>query len=193
MADKEKKTTLLLWCDLETTGLDQEAYRANILEGSFILTSEYLETEYWTRTAAFPDVYQLPDLEHIDPKVDEMHTKNGLWNACRASKICFEDFADLIQAKITTEIPSGTGITGDVDIKLAGSSIHFDRDWIKEFAPGLASKFIYRLLDCSAYYPILDRLGMMPERDRNHRAESDIRRSMECYRRILSLRPVHQA
>lgn len=74
-----------------------------------------------------------------------MHTKNGLWEACRNGELPnFLELEELIWRAVP-ETPKGEHLP-----VLAGSSVHFDLAFMKSAMPRAAARFSHRVLDVSA-------------------------------------------
>ena len=160
---------MLVWTDIETTGLRPED---KILEIAVGVTDDNLELvgEIWSMV-----VRQPVDLLTIDPKVVQMHSVNGLWADVAASKY------DLLEAR--------TGFINTVkrynaagkDTPLCGNCVHSDRAWLQRWIPEVLDHLSYRILDVDSlksaalrWRPSL--LNKMPcsSKDSVHRAAKDV-------------------
>lgn len=155
----------LLWLDCETTGLTESDIILEVYAGladidqPFIICKEYRAVLNYV---FFPDE---PAGTH--PIVIEMHTKNGLWAECSKSELEAYD-ADEALVKI---VPQGT--------ILAGSTVHFDRMFLREEMPRMESLLHHRHLDVSSIKIAAEMLGMpkLPKGEA-HRAQADVMESM---------------
>jgi oligoribonuclease len=154
-----------VWIDLETTGL--VARRDFIFEVAlavapvpFPLRNGPIYT-YVTHFARRRDV-------KIDPFVQDMHDRNGLWAAAAASTLDIGALED----SLLWHLPEETYC-------LAGSSAYFDLGFLREELPRVAAKFHHRILDVSAVKLVCESLGMprIPKAEA-HRAGADIAESM---------------
>jgi oligoribonuclease len=128
----------LLWCDLETTGLFAE--NDMILEVAGIITDENLVELY----AQSYVVSVAAECAIRDPKVLEMHTKNGLIEACNDASKSFALFQ--IEEWLVRDIIM---VCAGERPMLAGSSVHFDRTFIRRHLPMVNELLHYRHFDVS--------------------------------------------
>lgn len=166
----------LLWCDLETTGLDPNACK--ILEVALVVTDGvFLEPiDEWSSVIS----YRGQVAGHVDPFVEKMHTQNGLWNECAA---------DGAPGLLAVEEAACSFIVKHFDAGpekpvLCGNSIHFDRSFIKRHLPRVESFLHYRMVDVSTLKVLADRWGypLAPKPEypnQAHRAALDIAASID--------------
>jgi len=162
----------LIWCDIETTGLDpnihsilEVAFAEADLDDPFNIKLIY-NSVFWFNPKILKGRHK-----DIDPFVIEMHTKNNLWNECgnktKAISIleAENELLNLIQPAMNNK---------DLAI-LAGSSIHFDHSFLKIYMPRLSSRFSHRHYDVSSIKLFCMSLGMneFPKTDA-HRAIDDV-------------------
>lgn len=168
---------MIAWFDLETTGLDSQ--ENDILEIAAVITYDNLEildsiskVIHWSLNEYTKDL--------IDPVVIEMHIENNLWEECRQSQ--FNPGAD-IQYVMVEWFNQYSGEMVFSDTPLAGSTIRFDRNFLKYHMPLLEEMFHYRSIDVSSFklcqkmwYPDLE----FPQPEvKPHRAGPDIVNSIE--------------
>ncbi|HEV3266397.1 MAG TPA: oligoribonuclease [Acidimicrobiales bacterium] len=174
---------MLVWMDLEMTGLDLE--RHVIVEIATLVTDDELQL-----VAEGPDlVIATPAeaLERMDAFVREMHTKSGLLAEMAASTTTLEEAGATTLDFIKTHVPKPR------TVPLAGNSIGTDRRFLSAFLPEIENYLHYRSVDVSTvkelvtrWYP--DVLAASPTKAGGHRAMDDIRESvaeLAYYRRTV--------
>lgn len=157
---------MLAWIDLETTGLDPA--KESILELALVVTdndlnvvSEWGEVLHWNG-----------DRERVDPVVDEMHQKNGLWDDAGKSFATCEDAERRVLKVLERYVEPRT-------VPLCGSTIGFDRVFLRRYMPKLERHFHYRNLDVSTLGELALRWfpqvwDKRPRGDDRHRALGDV-------------------
>jgi oligoribonuclease len=175
--------TMILWVDLETTGLDPREH--HLLEIAAVLTDASLE-----EVDGHHAVFYFDDDEHrltFEPAVQDMHTANGLWNECKNGHISVQDHEEIILQMLRDHGCSPR------EVLLGGSTINFDREWLEEWMPILFNYLHYRNIDISTLKRTLDIwlpeiAGISPQSDGIHRARPDIMASinyMKFYRDFI--------
>jgi oligoribonuclease len=164
---------MLVWVDLEMTGLDVETDR--ILEVATLITDDRLAiaAEADPLVLACPE----PDLEAMIPVVREMHDKSGLTAEVRRSSLSVEQAERQTLAFIKEYVPDPWASP------LCGSSVGYDRRFIAKYMPTVDKHLHYRCIDVSTITglaslwakPIFD---AEPSRAERHRALDDIRESV---------------
>jgi oligoribonuclease len=166
-------TIVLVWMDLEMTGLDPA--RDVIVEIATLITDDDLQI-----IAEGPDlVVHQPDevLATMDPFVVEMHTRSGLLEAIRASTITLEEAgaATLAFLREHVSVPR--------TVPLCGNSIGTDRRFLAAYLPEIENYLHYRSVDVSSvkelvrrWYPTVR--AQRPRKAGSHRALDDIRESV---------------
>lgn len=162
---------MLLWIDLETTGLDPQ--------GDYIVEVAWM-TSYDDLTARSNTHSYVVDLSPAarkqlmeNPYVLDMHKTSGLLDALDASPGNFfriEDIEDDIIAAIKRETVSGDRIS------VAGFSVHFDLSFINEHMPRLAELLSHRVYDVSTLRTFFREMGFESsyENQNKHRAGDDV-------------------
>ncbi|MBX7194513.1 MAG: oligoribonuclease [Sandaracinaceae bacterium] len=170
MADQD----LLVWIDLEMTGLD--ASRERILEIATIVTDAELRI-----VGEGPDlVLHQADavLDAMDAWNTEHHGASGLTARSRASTVSEDDAATQTLAFLAS-----VGVTPKT-APLAGNSIHQDRLFLAKYMPALERHVHYRNVDVSTIKELVRRwmpsvYAARPAKKSTHRALDDIKESIE--------------
>jgi oligoribonuclease len=178
---------MLVWMDLEMTGLDHT--RDVIVEIATLITDDDLSV-----VATGPDlVVHQPDdvLAAMDPFVMEMHTKSGLLPAIRASTISLEEAGARTLEFIVEHVPEPRSVP------LCGNSIGTDRRFLAAYLPAIEQYLHYRSIDVSSvkelvkrWYPDVD--SNRPFKQGAHRALDDILesvRELQYYREQVFRKP----
>ena len=179
---------VLVWLDMEMTGLDPD--RERIIEMATILTDGNL-----TEIATGPDLVIHQDdavLAAMDEWNTSHHGGSGLVDRVKASTVTDGD----AEAQTLAFINAHVGAK-DRPV-LAGNSIHQDRRFIRRYMPALEKRLHYRMVDVSTikelarrWYPAV--VGKQPPKRETHRALDDIRESLEelrFYRQHVFAPPV---
>lgn len=170
---------MILFLDLETTGLDPK--RDHIIEVAVIATTDGMH-----KIGEFSWVVPLPeDASPIHPRVVEMHTTSGLWQAVFATKHVTIADVDSVLADLIRQWK------GDGECYLAGNSVHFDRAFMVEHMPRSLAHLHYRQIDVSSLNEMAKRFGPKMYADRpapqkGHRALADALESLDTARHYAS-------
>jgi oligoribonuclease len=167
---------MLVWVDLETTGLDDRA--DDILEIAAIVTDDnFNEVARWSRTLnygyankivrtlAYVEFMKLSDEERaaelkklsehtgVSTHVLDMHWKNGLWVDCAKSEYHIGqtdiDFSCFLVDNAQERFVDETGVAGVKLPQLAGSTISFDRGFLTSNMTYSLKQLHYRNVDVS--------------------------------------------
>jgi oligoribonuclease len=178
---------MLVWMDLEMTGLDHT--RDVIVEIATLVTDDELEI-----IAEGPDlvVHQSDEvLATMDPFVVDMHTRSGLLDQIRTSTVTLDEAGEATLAFICEHCPV------ERTVPLCGNSIGTDRRFLAAYLPRIEHHLHYRSVDVSSvkelvrrWYP--DVLSQRTRKQGTHRALDDIRDSvaeLRYYRQLVFADP----
>ncbi|HUC35922.1 MAG TPA: oligoribonuclease [Acidimicrobiales bacterium] len=174
---------MLVWMDLEMTGLDPG--RHTIVEIATLTTDDSLNV-----LAEGPDlVVHVGDdqLAAMEPVVREMHGRSGLLEAVAASTLTLQEAGAQTLEFIKAHAPERG------KVPLCGNSIGTDRRFLAAYLPEVENWLHYRSIDvstikelCRRWYP--KAFGAAPIKKTAHRALDDIRESvaeLAYYRRTI--------
>ncbi len=178
---------MLVWMDLEMTGLDHTA--DVIVEIATLVTDDDLNV-----VAEGPDlVVHQPDevLAKMDPFVLEMHTRSGLLDLIKASTMSLEEAGAATLEFIRHHAPVAR------TVPLCGNSIGTDRRFLATYLPEIEEHLHYRSVDVSSLKELIRRwhpdvLTQRGWKQGSHRALDDIRESvaeLQLYRTLVFCAP----
>lgn len=166
----KKEKSMLLWVDLEMTGLSPVHDR--ILEVAAIITGWDLE-----EVATYTGVVKVSDKIIAERMVGEFWEKNKASYDGLVAQNASGKPAAAIEAELLDFVKEHCG---DAVVYLAGNSIHQDQKFIEREWPKLNERLHYRQLDVSAWKVYFENaLGQKFLKPENHRALDDIRGSIE--------------
>ncbi|MEZ4254112.1 MAG: oligoribonuclease [Polyangiales bacterium] len=167
-----RRDGLMVWMDLEMTGLDPDKER--IIEIAALITDGNLEVieEGPSLVIHQPDAL----LDQMDEWNTEHHGRSGLTARVRTSTVSEEQAESEMLAFIQKHCEERTA-------PLAGNSIHHDRLFLRRYMPRIHNYLHYRIVDVSSvkelvkrWYPQTHRT--QPPKKEDHRAMDDIRESL---------------
>ena len=171
--ETKQRPDLLVWLDLEMTGLDPKT--CTILEISAVVTDNELDV-----VAEGPAIA----IHHSDKVLNGMeawsryhHRKSGLTRACRESKVRLKKAERVILEFVQQHCKKKSA-------PLCGNTIWQDRRFLVKYMPELESYLHYRTIDVSSVKELVDRWyssdhKMPREKKRTHRVTEDIRESID--------------
>lgn len=168
-----EESTLLVWIDLEMSGLDVD--RERILEIATLVTDGELDV-----LAEGPElvVHQPePVLAGMNDWNTKHHGESGLTARVRASTVSEADAEAQTLAFIRAHV-------GERAAPLAGNSVHQDRLFLSRYFPTMERYLHYRNVDVSTVKELVRRwypaeYEKRPKKKAKHRALDDIRESIE--------------
>jgi oligoribonuclease len=166
---------LLVWMDLEMTGLDVE--RDVIVEIAALVTDAAALEPIDEGVSVV--VHQPEDvLATMSDVVREMHERSGLLAEIRASTTGLVEAGALVLEYIKSHVPA------PASVPLCGNSIGMDRRFLARYLPEIESHVHYRSIDvsslkelCRRWYP--EPFKARPEKAEGHRALADIAASID--------------
>jgi oligoribonuclease len=180
----ELRKDLLIWVDLETTGLDiadklSGAQYHKILEvGIHITDSKFNIIDEGFEVVIHHDVEEAKAL--TNDYVRDMHITSGLWDRVDQSTVSLEQAEEMMLAYIAkfNISPKSSPI--------CGNSVSLDRNFIMAQMPKFADVLHYRIIDVSTIKEIVWRVkpevGAMVKKQEKHRGLEDIKESIAEYK-----------
>lgn len=173
----------LCWLDTETTGLDPNLDA--VLEIAMVITTPQLVpiAELSLVIDHGEDTEKL--IERCDDYVGKTHTNNGLFEAMLTAPDCtIADAEALCIALMQEHHATDCVVNGDpYRSPMCGSTISFDRSFLKLEMGKLEKKFSYRNVDVSSFVEIVRRWFPggpdLAENKSAHRALSDVKYSID--------------
>ena len=165
---------VLVWLDMEMTGLDPE--RERIIEVATILTDGHLN-----EIAIGPElvIHQADEvLAAMDDWNKSHHGSSGLTERVKSSEITDAQAEEQTIAFINAHVSAKERPV------LAGNSIHQDRRFIRRYMPALDNRLHYRMVDVSTIKELARRwfpqiIAKQKAKKETHRALDDIRESID--------------
>lgn len=182
---------MLVWIDLETSGLDP--IKDHVLEVACIVTKDDCELTEVARFHAVTSEACRVDWSSVPKVVLDMHVKNGLLVESLQARLtplnCLNtQYIEPRIEAVDTALSHWLANLGVDRPELAGSTISFDREFMRHHLPGTLSLLHYHNLDVSSISQAAKRLwpSVYEKRprseDKKHRAVPDIEYSLELAR-----------
>lgn len=170
---------MLVWLDLEMTGLDHRRHR--IVEIATVITDDALDI-----VATGPSLVigaSRADLDAMDSEVRKMHTATGLLDEIAVSQMTVAEAQTRTLAFVAEHVPEAR------TAPLCGNSIGMDRRFLDQYMPALEQYLHYRVIDVSTVKELAKRwrpevaeawakLAKERKGTTKHRALDDIRQSI---------------
>lgn len=163
--------TNLIWIDCEFTGLNIETDK--IIEIAVLITNSNLEVIEELEPLTIHQPQEILSL--MSTSVKDMHTKNGLLDRVRNSKLTIQDAEDTIITFVKKHCVENSS-------PMCGNSIYEDRIFIKKQMPKLDTFLHYHLLDVTALkelYRLWKPEKPKFEKKETHEAKDDIHESLK--------------
>lgn len=170
---------MLVWTDLETTGL--EPREGDVLEVALVVTDDDLREAAAMSVVIRPDDWEAKRAR-LSPFIVDMHAKNGLlW------EVDISPYGPTVATKMVHHFLDQVAALNTKETPLAGSTIGFDRAWLKEHLPSVEARFHYRSVDVSSFNEVAKRwtpdvYERRPKANAAHRALADVRESIDYLR-----------
>ena len=165
---------MLVFIDIETTGL--EPNEGSILEIAAVTTTD----DFQTIGQPFSQVVLPNDsnwFDSMDLFVKAMHEKSGLTADILVNGLPLKETVN--------EFLRWWPKSPNYATPMCGSSVHFDRAWLKYHAPAIEAQFTYRNLDATSVRFFFDGVKAQvktPESRKRHRALDDVQDSIGLLR-----------
>jgi oligoribonuclease len=161
----------LVWLDLETTGLNPQ--KDKIVEISTVITDSLLNV--LAEGPNFVIHYPSTIISEMSDWSREHFALSGLLDAIHESTTSLQDAEKQTLDFIKKYCPAQTAL-------LAGSSVHFDKEFLRQYMPKIVEHLHYRIIDVSTIKELAER--WYPDIPTNikvdrHRAHDDILESID--------------
>lgn len=176
----EKRSDLLIWIDLETTGLDIDfnmlgVQKHKILEiGMHITDSQFNIVDSGFEVIIHHDKSTLSEL--MNDFVLDMHTQSGLLDKVEKSTISLEQAQTMMKAYVDSY---------NIETKsspICGNNVSFDKNFLDAQMPEFSQILHYRKIDVSSIKEVVKRLrpeiADLIQKQGKHRGLDDIKESI---------------
>jgi oligoribonuclease len=173
------KRRVFLWADVESTGLDER--EGHLLEVGMVATTTSLEVlDSISVVMHYSEEFQ--SQWQMEPVVRQMHNQSGL----------FEEARDRTRSSnredANNRLVGFIAKWGRIGLEpMCGSSVSFDRRWIRHHLPEVEKAFNYRSIDVSSVLELAtawDESFVDVRSHAPHRSIPDIHRSIDLARRF---------
>lgn len=176
---------MLVWIDVETTGLEDPA-DGLLLEVALVVTDDALNDTGWSWSQVIGHYHRwLLEAMPAGSWARQQHTKSGLFDESRR---LFPGADVRTSEKGILNWLAGIGLEPGQS-PMCGSTVGFDRAWLKVHMPALEAWFHYRHIDVTTVSELAQRWSGLerPGGDKPHRALDDIRMSIDALRHWRSI------
>lgn len=172
------RATNLIWVDCETTGLDHEC--GHLLEVAVVVTDkDLLELAFESHAVRVVQDAMGSTGDYLRevmvPEVFGWHERSGLLALCASDRTPLpREVEDSLRRFASAYVDPGVS-------PMCGSTVSFNRAWLKRHMPRLEGHFHYRNVDVSTVKELARRWGLpTPPKleDKPHRALPDVRASV---------------
>lgn len=175
---------MILWIDVETTGLDP--VDSIILELAAIVTDHHGKEVGRFHTLRQMGASALDaTIESCSSYVKKLHENNGLWRDLRrgcATSGEVNGYSPHIGGALTTYLSRNIDTFGD-NLIPAGSNPEFDLKFLRHVNPTIMEYLHYRRIDMNTIY-CMDLPKFKKDKDRAHRAMEDIEDDLDVFRAV---------
>ena len=177
----EKRKDLLIWVDLETTGLDLDDSMRGVHKHKILEIGIHITDSYYNIIDDGLEIIVHHDKEVIEPLMIEyvknMHESNGLLEKVEKSTISLQEAEKMIVDYINSyNIEPGSS-------PICGNNVGFDKNFIDAQLPQFSKFLHYRKIDVSSLKEIVRRqypeVLELVKKEANHRALDDIKESIK--------------
>lgn len=178
--DNNDRKDLLIWVDLETTGLDCDDNMKGVQTHKILEVGIHITDSNFNIIDEGLELIIHHDLKDIKPLmvdfVYNMHSKNGLLDKVEKSTTSLEQSQEIIMqyVKQFNIAPKSSPI--------CGNNVGFDRNFIDAQMPEFSQLLHYRKIDVSSFKEVATRLypdvAKMIDKKAKHRALDDIKESI---------------
>lgn len=179
--NKQLRKDLLIWIDLETTGLDSADKMQGVRDHKILEIGMHItDSNYNIIDKGFEMVIHYPkeDLEKLmNPFVKDMHTKSGLLEKVQNSPYSLKD----VEQKMIDYVKSY-----NIEPKsspICGNNVGFDKNFIDSQMPEFSQILHYRKIDVSSIKEIVKRsfpdIAEEIDKPYKHRGLDDIQESIK--------------